>query len=573
MNISTFSKLADKDHVPWKVMLGIVVLGLVAYLPFLGAAPLFDWDEINFAESAREMIVSGNYFQVLVNFEPFWEKPPLFIWMQVLAMKAFGINEFAARLPNAIIGVFTLLFLCRAGTQLRNLHFGLLVSAFYFVSILPHLYFKSGIIDPSFNLFIFMGLFQILSYEQGRLGDGPKKGMSAPALAGTWIGLATLTKGPVALLVLMLSYFIYKAIFDRKLPYKAILVFIAVYLGVILTWFGSLVAFTPEGIETVRKFIVYQVELFLTPVAGHEQPFFYHFVVFAIGCFPLSAFAFRGMFMKVDLPKDQVAKRMMVVLFWVVLILFTIVRTKIIHYSSLLYFPGAFLAAFWMYELIKGKSKLKWDNYLLYSLGFVVFGCGSMLIGIVAANIEWLEGSATGIFAKAVLATKVQWTGWEFLPGLLFFLSTLFAGFLLLKKRYTAALLLHVCIMPIYANGINALILPRIADYTQNPAIRFFKEKSKEDAYMMVEGYKSYAHYFYAQTKPFPHPEIPLEQRGDWMARGEVDQPVYLVTRIDRLTDEFEHVWFEKFHRIGAEAGFVFFRREPVLTQPIGLPK
>ena len=60
--------------------LSIILLGLLLFLPGLGNVHLFDWDEINFAESAREMINSGNYLTVQINFEPFWEKPPLFIW-------------------------------------------------------------------------------------------------------------------------------------------------------------------------------------------------------------------------------------------------------------------------------------------------------------------------------------------------------------------------------------------------------------------------------------------------------------------------------------------------------------
>ena len=42
----------------------IVLIGALFFIPFLGAVHLFDWDEINFAESAREMIVSGNYSRV-----------------------------------------------------------------------------------------------------------------------------------------------------------------------------------------------------------------------------------------------------------------------------------------------------------------------------------------------------------------------------------------------------------------------------------------------------------------------------------------------------------------------------
>ena len=53
-------------------LLILFLVGVAIYLPFLGEAPLFDWDEINFAESAREMLLSGDYFRVQINFQPFW---------------------------------------------------------------------------------------------------------------------------------------------------------------------------------------------------------------------------------------------------------------------------------------------------------------------------------------------------------------------------------------------------------------------------------------------------------------------------------------------------------------------
>ena len=65
----------------------ITFIGIILFMPFIGAVHLFDWDEINFAESAREMMVTGNYSKVQINYTPFWEKPPLFIWMQVVSMK------------------------------------------------------------------------------------------------------------------------------------------------------------------------------------------------------------------------------------------------------------------------------------------------------------------------------------------------------------------------------------------------------------------------------------------------------------------------------------------------------
>ena len=128
------------------------------FIPFLGNAPLFDWDEINFAESAREMLLTGNYLQVQIDFEAFTEKPPFFIWVQALSMHFFGVNEFAARLPNALIGIITMLTLLAIGKRLKDKHFGALWALVYISCFLPQFYFKSALIDPLFNLFIFVKL-------------------------------------------------------------------------------------------------------------------------------------------------------------------------------------------------------------------------------------------------------------------------------------------------------------------------------------------------------------------------------------------------------------------------------
>lgn len=41
------------------IRISILIFGAMLFLPGLGLVHLFDWDEINFAESAREMMMSG----------------------------------------------------------------------------------------------------------------------------------------------------------------------------------------------------------------------------------------------------------------------------------------------------------------------------------------------------------------------------------------------------------------------------------------------------------------------------------------------------------------------------------
>src|ERR1700693_3327914 len=97
-----------------QILIFIVILAAIFFIPFLGRVHLFDWDEVNFAECSREMLRMHDYSRVYINFRPFWEKPPMFFWMQSTAMIIFGVTEFAARLPDAICGVITLVvvFIC-----------------------------------------------------------------------------------------------------------------------------------------------------------------------------------------------------------------------------------------------------------------------------------------------------------------------------------------------------------------------------------------------------------------------------------------------------------------------------
>ena len=117
-------------------------------------------------------------------------------------MKLFGVNEFASRFPNAVCGILTLLVLFRIGKRQLNETFGWIWVLVYAGSLLPQFYFKSGIIDPWFNLFIFLSIYQLSLYTwQGQ------RFARHVIFAGLFAGLAVMTKGPVALLVIGLTYF------------------------------------------------------------------------------------------------------------------------------------------------------------------------------------------------------------------------------------------------------------------------------------------------------------------------------------------------------------------------------
>ena len=533
----------------------IILSGIVFFIPFLGRVHLFDWDEINFAESAREMIVTGNYHRVQINFQPFWEKPPFFFWLQVGAMNLFGVNEFAARLPNAIFGIITLVTFFFIGKKYKSPEFGFICAISYLGTFLPHLYFKSGIIDPVFNYFIFLGIY-FMYFDIS--GQALRRKYLYPSLAGLFIGLATLTKGPVGLLIFLISFLIY-FIFTRFRNFpgvKKILLFVFFFTIICLLWFGQEII--NNGFWFLKEFLAYQAELFLQPVASHGEPFYYHFVVVFIGCFPISIIALPVLFGKrFDGNKDFL--RLMKILFWTVMILFSITTTKIVHYSSLTYMPLAFMATCYIDLLITRRQKMTTPLLVfVLCMGFV-FSFLLAALPYVATHHELILPYLKDPFAAASLDVNVHWSGFESLIGVLYLLAVLLAVFLLYKKQtwrgilflfYSTAICLFIYLLT---------VVPKIEKYSQGPAISFYESLKGKDVYIWPMGFKSYAQYFYADKPATP---VYGKEDEDFLLRGDIPKPAYFVVKVSNTN--FDSAC-NNCVLIKQEGGFKFYKREAVL--------
>ena len=534
----------------WLVLV-IVAAAAIFFFPFLGAVHLFDWDEINFAESAREMLVTGNYSRVQIDYQPFWEKPPLFFWLQAASMSVFGVNEFAARFPNAVIGIITLSTFFLIGRKLYDEKFGMMWTLSMLGSFLPHLYFKSGIIDPVFNYFIFLGIYFCALWIEKK-----EEGGKFALLAGLLIGLATLTKGPVALLVTLLVGGVYwfSIRFKKIISIQHLLLFALMYALTAGGWF--FIDIMDNGIGFVGEFINYQIDLFLHPVAGHGEPFYYHFVVVLIGCFPMSIIALPTLIKKESNAQPLDLRKWMMILFWVVMILFSIVKTKIVHYSSLSYFPLSFLAAYFIHQhFVWKKSFPRWQVWLLFAFG-IIFSLLLFLAPWIAQHKEILIPYLKDPFAVDCLKTEVHWNGYESFIGITYAFAVMIAIILLLKKKLQSGIIMiylstAVCLL-IYLKAA----VPKIEQYSQGPAIEFYESLQGKNVYVSPYGFKSYAQFFYFRKPPSTN----LGKRDeDWLLHGSIDKPAYFVIKTTSRND------FEKnpgVHFLYQKGGFAFYERD-----------
>ena len=529
----------------------LVAIGALLFIPFIGSVHLFDWDEINFSESAREMLLTHNYRMVQINFQPFYEKPPLFIWLQALSMSYYGVSEFAARLPNAICGIITMLVVFNVGRHVFKSQLGLLWALLFACSILPQVYFRSGIIDPVFNLFIFLGIFFTYKLSlQNDFEDYKTKRSNRRwnlMLSALFIGLATLTKGPVAILIHLLTcstyFFVHRG--KLKVELSEILVWWVLVFAVIATWLSFEVR--ANGMKFIDEFVMYQIRLFSTKDAGHGGPFFFHFVALLIGVFPASALIFDS-FKKNghDDSTQTYFKRWMVYLLVVVLVVFSIVQTKILHYSSLCNFPITFLAAYYLSHLFDGKLTWTWRQTVpLVTIGVLIVVAitgGIFVMQRPDVFINYIKDD----FAKECLKATVYWTRNDSFWGLGYMVCIIVSIFLMQTKNVKWGAYLLLMSSGLFVTTLLTLVIPRVEKYSQASLIEFLESKKNESCYIETAGFKSYAHYFYA-AKPIP-------------ASADSLKKMYVITK----TNKVEQVggWYGGLHELYRKNGWVFFENK-----------
>lgn len=532
---------------PFKGSLGWALgMGFLAGLWLLwgqGIPYLFDWDELIYASLARQMLASGDPLSLAINGEPFFEKPPLFFWLQALSMAVLGMNEWAARLPNAWVGGITVALLVGWGSCLGGMGFGCLWGILLLTGYLPLFFYKTGLIDPLLNLGMGVGLGSLWAAEEAwRAGYSGRRWRAVGALA---LGLAVLAKGPVGLVLPLAIWILYK-LWQRDPPLRwgESLVFLSLAVAVPLTWLA--LEGVQRGPEWVEEFGRYQWRI-LTSSDGHPGPVYFHLLAFALGCFPWGSLALAEILQPIPRSVGSVdltrrAESLLLVAFGVVLALFSLlVQTKLVHYTSLLYPIGAYFAALRLQRLVAEKRGPSfWESAWILLSGLFWLALWLLLpwlgsqdpAGLVQA---WVFAGIPDDFSSSLvlgyLQAEVEWPVLTYVPA-----AILLLGILLWSRGRRRAWGWTVLLL---ATGLSAQlawcwVFPRLLQHTQGGAVHFFRQfaTSENNAQPALSGtvglygFRSFVPYFYGPLQ-VPYAASP-EELADWQAQGQA--PDYLVT-------------------------------------------
>jgi 4-amino-4-deoxy-L-arabinose transferase-like glycosyltransferase len=264
-------------------MLGAAaMMGTVLWFALLAERPLFDPDEGRYAEIPREMLSGGDWVIPHLNALVYLEKPPLQYWLTALSFRAFGENEFAARLCTGLAGYLSLATVFLLGRKLWGFDAGVRALLFTSASTLFVLLGHQLTLDMllSFCSTAALGAFLM---AQSRRGESWRAWM-----LGCWaaMALAVLTKGLIGVLIPAATSCVY-VLWQRDWTLLRRLNLrwgLPLFTAIAAPWFVLAARANPQFLKFF--FVREHFQRFLTPIEHRTQPWWFFAPVLVVGIMP-----------------------------------------------------------------------------------------------------------------------------------------------------------------------------------------------------------------------------------------------------------------------------------------------
>lgn len=321
-----------------RLILLIIVAAALLLATHIGARALWDPDEGRYAEMGREVLALKDWVTPHLNYLLYFEKPMLFIWMEALSQKLFGVNAAAARIPPLVcaLGILVLVWLIAFRQWGRRA--GLVAGAALLTSV--EFFILANAVDINMPLALFITA-TLAFFWLGHFQNQPRYYYLA------WIcaGLATLTKGPVGFILPVGTVLIYilatrqfRLILQAK-PLTGMLVF----LLVTLPWYILVCRRNPDFFDFF--FINQNLMRYTTTIHERYQPFWY-FVPVVIGGFLPWTFLLPAIIKQIKIRPIPKPVWFTIIWFGVMFLFFTPSQSKLATYVLPCFMPLALLTGY-----------------------------------------------------------------------------------------------------------------------------------------------------------------------------------------------------------------------------------
>ena len=267
------------------VLIFCFLSGYLALFFHLGSMPFYGADEPRYARIAQEMLENRDFITPTLDHRPWLEKPPLLYWLESASYTVSGINEGAARFPNALLALLAALAIGYLGWRVTGEAWcGVFAYLVLLSSSLFIVFGRAASTDMALTVpYSLMLIAAFISFEEDSLPWA--------CLAGFFGALAVLAKGPIGVVLAVGTLAVYLAIL-RKYPSRKIFwAFSLAMAGFSLPWF--ILVWAANGENFFFTFIVnHHIARFVTDLHHHSQPVWYYVPVLMLGFFPWIFFLF-----------------------------------------------------------------------------------------------------------------------------------------------------------------------------------------------------------------------------------------------------------------------------------------
>lgn len=354
-----------------KDLLLLTLITSLLFGTFLGTRNLSAPDELRYSEIPREMIVNHDYVIPRINGVKYFEKPPLFYWMQVASIKAFGLNEWSLRFATAFMGLLgvlaTYLFTRRLYDRKTGWVAALILSSTSLYFAMAHVI----TLDMTVSVFITISIY--LFYLATRASPQNIKYY----MWGAFIAAAgaMMTKGLIGIIFPGAIVTLWFLIFQRWQMLKKLYFVSGLLLFILLVapWHILAQLKAPEFFHFY--FIEQQFLRYATPIAHRSQFPLFYIPVFLLGALPWIYFLPKALW---SIKQARWKNRFQYEneLFFITWILFIVLffsasNSKLIPYILSAFPPLAVLIAHYLVTQKKNCMKSVIIIYLITSAFFV----------------------------------------------------------------------------------------------------------------------------------------------------------------------------------------------------------
>ncbi len=328
-----------------------IYLGLSFYFFFLGNSILSitSPDEGRNLYAAVHMLYTEDFLTPIYNCHFRFEKPPLLYWISDALFLIFGIHTWLARALSGISATIMGIFTYKIAKDIYNVENPFFAPLILFT--ITHLYIESRAYVPEMLLTMFE-IISIYYFLKDRI-----------SLGYIFMGLATLTKGPVGTAVVLIVIISLK----RNINYtKRLLSLKGMVFYTLIGWSWYSYMVYKYGFYYIYKFFIRNnIDVYTGQKNIHLYPFYYYFIVLFIALI-LWVPWFYTLLKKYLKDKSKTTTDMLI---WsaIVLLFFTLSKNKLHHYIISIYVPIAiFISMYASKKLI--KLNLVLSSILLFGL-------------------------------------------------------------------------------------------------------------------------------------------------------------------------------------------------------------